>query len=176
MKQIRNIIAVLALAASFAAVQSESFNAAAQLRTGGIGGGLQSQRHEAPAISWTGKAHMTDDTHGIITITATMTDGWHIYGMDAPADGPQPTRFTFATGKTWQTEGKMTVSKAPVKSFDKSFDTELSFWEGKVTFTQKFKLIDQSATSIKCSVNYMGCNDMTCLPPATEELTIKLSK
>ena len=169
-------MAILALTAASVAVQTESFEAAAQLRTGGLGSMQSSMQQEAPAIGWTGKATMTDETHGIITITATMSDGWHIYGMEATADGPQPTRFTFSTGKAWKTEGKMTVSKAPVKSFDKSFDTELSYWEGKVTFTQKFKLIDKSATEIKCTVNYMGCNDMTCLPPATEELTLKLSK
>lgn len=179
MHKIRKCILALTLA-GVAAIQLPvspfhgGFDASAQLRGGGMG--MRPQERDNAPIKWSGTARMTSKTEGVITITATMTDGWHIYGMETPADGPQPTRFTFVTGKGWKTDGKMTVSPAPVKKMDPTFGTELTYWEGKVTFSQKFRLTDPQTDRIRCTVRYMGCDDQTCLPPATEELTLTVRR
>lgn len=178
MSMIRRTLAALALTgAAFLQFPmntgSAGFSAAAQFRPGGLATPQAQQEEQAP-ISWRASVRMTGDSEGVITMTATMADGWHIYGMETPADGPQPTRFTFSTGKEWKTVGKMTVSAAPVKKLDKTFGTELAYWEGTVTFTQKFRITDPQTKQLKCSVRYMGCNDQTCLPPATKEMTLTI--
>lgn len=167
----------LTLAASVPSTLSPfdgGFEAAAQLR-GGLGSMRQKDEAAAP-IRWTGSARMTGKSEGVITLTATMAEGWHIYGMEVPADGPQPTRFAFTTGKEWKLQGKMTVSPAPVKKMDPTFGAEMTYWERTAVFTQKFKLSDTSLSQIRCSVTFMGCNDQTCLPPATENFNLTITR
>ena len=151
--------------------------------TGGIGGAFSATAQFAPAageakapVSWRGTARMTGPDEGVIRLTATMDQGWHLYGMNMPADGPRSTQFKFEPVKGLSLSGKVTPDKAPLNKTDAMFNAEVEYWEGKVVFTQKFKL-DKNAsgiTAIKCSVTYMGCNDQTCLPPKTKEFTLKI--
>lgn len=134
------------------------------------------QDTEIPPISWHANARLTADNEGIITITADIADQWHLYGMEMPENGPKPTKFTFDVAKGWTLQGKLTVDKAPVKRFDPLCDAEVQFWEGTVVFKQKFKLTGNKPVpqNVTFSISYMGCNDQTCLPPATQKFNIRI--
>lgn len=67
-------------------------------------------------ITWRANARMISNTEGVITFTATMAEGWHLYGMQMPPDGPKPTRFTFETNTGVVLNGKLSVDKAPIKN------------------------------------------------------------
>ena len=131
---------------------------------------------ETAPITWHANARMTSDTAGTITLTAEMADGWHLYGMTMPADGPKPTRIKFDITPDWSLDGAMTVDKAAKEKFDPMFNTTVEYWEGKIIFKQHFKISSQNAkpNRIKCTISYMGCNDATCLPPAQKTLDIRV--
>lgn len=138
--------------------------------------GMGAMQQQIEPITWRGSARMTSLDTGIIRITATIADGWHLYGMEMPADGPKATAFSFKLPQGFKLVGDVTPQAAPFSKHDAMFASEVSYWEGTVTFTQRFRVTSEvtDAKSLSCSVSYMGCNDQTCLPPKTKKMTIKI--
>lgn len=131
---------------------------------------------QQPPVTWRANARLTAQNEGIITITATMAPGWHLYGTEMPADGPRATTFTYHTDKGWKLSGKTVADRKAVSKHDTMFNITVQYWEGKVVFTQRFTLNDKAnrPESIRCTIDYMGCNDQTCLPPKKKEFTLKI--
>lgn len=100
-----------------------------------------------------------------IIFKANVEDGWHLYDMNLPEGGPNSTVFSFSTVKGAELVGKVTTSQKPVAKYDDMFGMELRWYEGPVTFVQKIKVLDADAFKIEGEVEFMGCNDETCLPP-----------
>jgi thiol:disulfide interchange protein DsbD len=167
--------AIIAISLGLTALCAHS--AQAQSNADGItGASPSSEATEQPEIAWRGTARMTSDTEGVVTLTATMADGWHLYGLKMPDKGPKPTKFTFTTTPGFVLVGNVASDCASKHKHDAMFDADVTYWEGKVSFTQHFKL-DKTAgtvTSISCAVNYMGCNDETCMPPKTKNFKLKI--
>ena len=123
-------------------------------------------------VHWKTSLKMTDDTHGVITLTATIDDGWHLYDITLPQGGPQPTTVEWGTLKGVKLDGSLTPNTRPHKEHDKNFDMDLSWWTRQVTLTQRFTATEPDF-SIDGKVRYMACNDVTCSAPATEPFSHK---
>jgi len=54
---------------------------------------------------------------------------------------------------------------APTSVYDELFAMNLRWYAGSVTFTQKIKVTDAAKFKIVGEVEFMACNDETCLPP-----------
>lgn len=110
-----------------------------------------------------------DDKNGAaekeITFTATADKGWHLYDMNLPEGGPISTSFTFETLTGAETIGQPTASATPTTVFDEQFQMDLRWYAGSVTFTQKIKVTDAAKFKAEGAVEFMACNDETCLPP-----------
>ena len=65
--------------------------------------------------------------------------------------------------------GNVVADRQPAKIFDNNFQMELSWYENAVVFTQKLKVTDPNKLKIAGEVEYMVCNDETCLPPERED-------
>ena len=113
-----------------------------------------------------------------LEFTATLDEGWHLYDMNLPEGGPVSTSFIFETVKGAELVGKPVPSIKPTAFFDELFDMEVRWFAKKVTFTQKIKVTDSKKFKIDGEVEYMVCNDATCLPPEREafEFTSKQLK
>lgn len=127
-------------------------------------------------IRWRMSVKMTGEDSGTVTLRALVAPGWHLYGTSLPENGPHPTRFEFKLAGV-SLDGHMIPSRKPVSHQDSLFGMELSWWDSNVEFTQPFKLIERGSAAegnqarISVTVNYMGCNDATCLPPKSQTLT-----
>ncbi|MCD7977379.1 MAG: thioredoxin family protein [Tannerellaceae bacterium] len=110
-----------------------------------------------------------DDSNGApeksIVFTATMDRGWHLYDMNLPEGGPVSTSFDFETLTGAELIGKPVASVAPTSVYDELFAMNLRWYAGSVTFTQKIKVTDAAKFKIVGEVEFMACNDETCLPP-----------
>ena len=110
-----------------------------------------------------------DDKNGAvekeILFTATADKGWHLYDMNLPEGGPISTSFTFETLKGAELVGQPTSSVTPTTVFDEQFQMNLRWYAGCVTFTQKLKVTDAAKFKAEGAVEFMACNDETCLPP-----------
>lgn len=124
-------------------------------------------------VKWRASARMTSATEGTLTIKATIQAGWHLYGMDMPSGGPKATSLDFAGCKGVEFAGAFTPSVKPVTVHDPQFDMDVTWWEGSVTFTRRFRTTSGTPV-ITGSVTYMGCNDQTCAPPRTERFNVRI--
>ncbi len=106
-----------------------------------------------------------------ILFTAELEQGWHLYDMNLPAGGPVSTSFTFEKIVGAELIGKPQPSAAPVTVYDEQFAMNLRWYADKVTFRQKVKVTDPSKFRIAGEVEFMVCNDETCLPPERIEFS-----
>ena len=122
-------------------------------------------------VKWKSAIKMTDATNGVVTFTATVDAGWHVYGTQLPAGGPEPTSVHW-NNQGVKLVGGLTPSKAAHKQHDETFDMDLSWWTGSVTLSQKFT-VTAKEYKIEGSIRYMACDDVNCTPPKSESFSFK---
>lgn len=125
-------------------------------------------------IKWETKIEKSSDTEGKIVFNVKIDKGWHLYGFNLPKGGPKPTAITFDKINGVEFIDSIISSRAPIKTFDKTFELELSWWSEDVVFEQKFKLIDKSVKQITGKLEYQACNDVTCIAPSKELFVLDL--
>lgn len=131
---------------------------------------------QAPAnpIRWRVNVKMTTPTEGEVIIKATIDQGWHLYGMKLPKNGPKPTEINFTSSKGVQFVGDLKPSVTPETYHDPMFDLDLSCWSKSVTFRRKFKVTDATTAVVAGEIRFMGCNDVNCAPPKVEKFSKKV--
>lgn len=122
-------------------------------------------------VKWKSAIKMTDATNGVVTFTATVDAGWHMYGTHLPSGGPEPTSVQW-NNQGVKLVGGLTPSKAAHKQHDETFDMDLSWWTGSVTLSQKFT-VTAKEYKIEGSIRYMACDDENCTPPKSESFSFK---
>ena len=100
-----------------------------------------------------------------IVFTATADKGWHLYDMNLPEGGPVSTSFTFETLNGAELIGQPVPSVKPTTVYDEQFAMNLRWYPGTVSSTQKLKVTDPAKFKAEGEVEFMACNDETCLPP-----------
>lgn len=127
---------------------------------------LMAQAQILTPVTWTIRL---DDKDGFadkeIVFTATADEGWHLYDMDLPEGGPISTSFTFSVLNGVELIGSPVSSVKPTTVYDEQFAMDLRWYAGTVSFIQKLKVIDAEKFKLEGEVEYMACNDETCLPP-----------
>lgn len=123
-------------------------------------------------VTWKTSVKMTSKTEGVITMTATMQAGWHIYNTTLIEGGSyKKTSINLSESTGIKLVGAPKASAKAVTVDDKDFGL-ISYWDNKVTFTQKFKVADKTKARIIGNINYMSCNDETCMPPKNEKIDL----
>ena len=96
---------------------------------------------------------------------AIIEKGWHIYDMNLPAGGPISTSVFFGNLQGAELSGNPIASVAPIELYDKQFEMTLREYANTVSFTQKIKITDFKKFKVSGEIEFMVCNDETCLPP-----------
>ncbi|MDO9276011.1 MAG: protein-disulfide reductase DsbD family protein, partial [Lutibacter sp.] len=115
-------------------------------------------------VKWSTSVEKISDTEYNLLVTATIEAKWHLYSQNVPADGPIPTSFSFKTSQDFKLIGKTTEEKGHTVH-DPVFDMEIKYFENKATFKQRVKVSNQNAFKILGEVEFMVCDDSSCLPP-----------
>ncbi len=129
-------------------------------------------------IKW--KANVEKETEDvyILSFQATLDKGWHLYSQnEAETDeiAPTPTEFSFdATAETYQLIGE-TLEPKGIEKYDNIFEMNVKYFEDKVTFSQKIKLINSTLKSVKAEVFFSVCDDEKCLAPEVIEFDLSLT-
>lgn len=122
-------------------------------------------------VKWKIKLEDPGTVEKAIVFTATLEKGWHLYDMNLPEGGPVSTSFTFDTLNGAELVGQPTPSVQPTTVYDEQFAMNLRWYPGKVSFTQKIKVTNPAKFKVEGEVEYMACNDETCLPPERESFS-----
>ena len=125
-------------------------------------------------VKWSASSSKIGDKEYEITVTATIEEHWHIYSQFLEGDdGPIASEIDFkATGL--ELLGKTTEPKE-ITGFDKTFEMNITYHEGKVDFKQRVKVGDNFKDPVSITAFSMACNDERCLPPEEKELFINLN-
>ena len=123
---------------------------------------------------WKTKVNMIDEKIFDVVVTAQIDSSWHVYDTTRTELGPPATiiDFTIKNGGA-EKVGGLQVSQAPHKFYDDVFMMEIGYYEGTVSFTQRFNLLKESA-DFKIYVEWMTCDDTNCSPLADTEFNFSV--
>ena len=121
-------------------------------------------------VKWQKSVKMTDDKNGVVTFSATIEPGWHMYSDKLPDGGPNPLTVKWDKLEGVKLVGNLTPDKKPVTKRDDTFGMDLSWWTGKVTLSQKFEVTGEKY-NIAGEIRSQACNDSECTPPEGESFT-----
>lgn len=111
-------------------------------------------------VKWTSKVQKLSETEFNLVMEGKIEDEWHVYSQFTPADGPIPAEFKFKDAKgNFELIGK-TKESPYKKQYNDIFEVDEYYFEKKVTFTQKVKIINPKLTSIKASIDYQVCKEV----------------
>ncbi len=125
-------------------------------------------------VKWTTSTEKISDTEYNLVIKATIDKNWHLYSQNVPEDGPIPTAFTFTKTSDFELIGKPSEEKGHTVD-DKVFNMKIKFFENEATFKQKIKITSNKDIKITGEVEFMTCDDTTCLPPTYVDLNFNIS-
>ena len=126
-------------------------------------------------ITWHFSTKEISATEKQLIFSATIEQGWHLYGIDLPEGGPVATTFSFNTTKGVKLLGKVKAEHSPKVKYDKQFDMDLNWYDSNINFIQNIEITDNDY-QINGEVRYMCCNDVTCLPPTPESFSFTGNK
>lgn len=113
------------------------------------------------------------DSKGNMTIyfKANIEQGWHIYGMNMPEDGPIQTSFNFTKSNNAILSSKISTDKKESCEMDAMFALELCKYKGEVTFSKRVETKPEKNSDIEGYVEFMACNNNNCLSPTKVEFS-----
>ncbi len=116
-------------------------------------------------VQWTSEIEKVSDTEFNLIYKAEIKDKWHLYSQYLTENSGFPTEFMYDSiqqindfklvGNNKESEG--------ITKFDKVFQAELTYFEGKATFMQKVNILNPALTSITSEVIYQSCDDEKCV-------------
>lgn len=127
----------------------------------------------AQSVSWKNSVeHLGGDSYRIV-LEAAIPAPYHMYDMGPYDGGPNATEFSFTPGEGAVLEGGVEQLTRPERHYDKTFEMEIGTFAKKARFAQKVKLTEQAA-NVGVRIDWMICDDTSCLPPDDTELTITI--
>ncbi|HEV8514021.1 MAG TPA: protein-disulfide reductase DsbD domain-containing protein [Cyclobacteriaceae bacterium] len=125
-------------------------------------------------IEWQYEVNAVGKDELILKFTARMARGWHLYSQHIKEGGPMPTRFSFMPDESYLLLGQISEKGNAVKFYDDTYEMEIIWYTGVVSFAQKVRLTPKTRIA-KATIEFMTCNDYTCIP-GKQDFNIDLKK
>lgn len=125
-------------------------------------------------VQWDFSAIKINATTYEVHLTATLSDGWHIYSQTTPEGGPVPTLISFTNNPLIAISGSTKEKGKLEQRHEELFGVDVKQYSGKVVFVQKLVLKGKVKTSLNGSIEFMTCNDRECLPPKSQKFSIAI--
>ncbi len=122
-------------------------------------------------VKFTVEDRKVSDNQLELVFSAIIEKGWHVYGTDIPEDGPTAAALTITDIHGLKTDGKLIAQGKELRVMDEMYGMELSYFEGKVSFVQRFTITD-SKYSAEGYLSYGACNEENCIPPTDVDFSI----
>ena len=122
-------------------------------------------------VKWTFEKKITGKNTADLIFHARIDDTWHVYGMNIPPDGPKPTVIVIETIQNAEKSGGIQAKSKLIESYDPNFDMKLNWYAREAIFIQKITFSDAEKVHVKGYVEYMCCDDKSCLPPTKEDFS-----
>ena len=120
-------------------------------------------------IKWSYFAKRVNKTEALLYLKAKLDTRWHVYAQSVKSDAMR-LKFNYVSSKDFKLIGK-TIEPKPITKYDKTVKMDLAYFENEVVFQQKIKLT-KSPMVVKVKIEFMVCNDRSCLP--ADEITLNI--
>ena len=128
-------------------------------------------------VSWSTAVERTGENEYNLILRAQIEEGWHLYSQVVPQDGPFgspiPTTIEFKEDANFEKLGG-TSEEEGVTVDDKVFQMEIKYFEHSAEFVQSIKWNGTESGVIAGTVEFMVCDDQSCLPPSLVDLTYNI--
>ena len=128
----------------------------------------------AQQVAWSSSVEPLDEGVCRIVLEASVPSGYHMYDMGPYEGGPNATVIRFLPADGVRYEGEVQPLAEAEHHYDELFGMMIGTYSGKVRFAQLAKLSVPAAT-VRAELEWMICNDTTCMPPEDAELTVDLT-
>jgi thiol:disulfide interchange protein DsbD len=125
-------------------------------------------------VKWETSVEKISDTEYNLIATATIDKGWHLYSQIVPKNGPIPTTFAFEGNENYMKKGN-TQEDEGVEVFDKVFNMNIKYFSNKAVFKQRIKATTANSFTVTGTVEFMACDDNSCLPPTEIDLEFNIN-
>ncbi|MDE6277543.1 MAG: thioredoxin family protein [Muribaculaceae bacterium] len=131
--------------------------------------------------TWKAEIIKVSDREGIVRVTGTVEDGWHVYGTvmpeyDEKAAAPDPTTLTILPTKgvtVMDADKPAECSEEASVHFDEIMQLNLPWLTGTFTLSRSFRLDDGvNGATISGEVGYMSCSSKACISPSRYEFSL----
>ena len=124
-------------------------------------------------VSWTFSSEQNEQEVKLL-FKASIEGNWHMYDINLPEGGPISTSFHYNDSTLFDFVGEMKSNPKSHELFDTSFQMNIRYFEKEVMFEQIIKLKSDNVSSLGGHVEFVVCNDETCLPPTEIDFLFKL--
>ena len=106
---------------------------------------------------------------------AIIEEKWHLYDTELPDGGPIPTSLVFEDSTLFEFIGSIIKTPDPEIHFDDQFKMNVGYFTNEATLTQKITLKSDNPVQINGFIQFMGCDDESCLPPVEIPFSFKFN-
>lgn len=129
----------------------------------------------AAPVEWSVSTEDRNDGTVRVLFTARIEAPWHIYDLGPYDDmGPNATTVVFEPNESVTLVGGIESLTRPVRVYDSLFALEIGYFEQTARLAQTVRVKAGVKTELKARVEWMACNDESCLPPDEKDFTITL--
>ena len=129
----------------------------------------------AAPVEWSVSTEDRNDGTVRILFTARIEAPWHIYDLGPYDDmGPNATTVVFEPNESVTLVGGIESLTRPVRVYDSLFALEIGYFEQTARLAQTVRVKAGVKTELKARVEWMACNEESCLPPDEKDFTITL--
>ena len=128
----------------------------------------------AQSVKWSIAAEEPVGDSCRVVLSAEIPAGFHMYDMERYVGGPTSTSIIL-TASGAELLGTVEPQRKAHRYFDQTFGMEIGTYEGTVQFAHWVKLVDAAAT-IKAQIEWMICDDTSCMPPEDLDLTLTIGE
>lgn len=115
-------------------------------------------------VSWDIRAEKQASGEYQLIFKATIDEGFDLYSVDVPENGPLPTEFSFENAEAHFTlVGKTTEESQGKIKYDEIFEMEIKSFREFAEFRQTITITDNGAFAVQGEIAYMVCNDVGCV-------------
>jgi len=126
-------------------------------------------------VSWTFSTENLEGQEATLVFKATVDHPWHLYSANLPAGGPIPTKPYYNDSEAFSLVDKIVEDPEPKIKFDEGFQMDVGTLEGTVEFRQRVRFNGGGSQVITGEIEFQVCDDVTCLPPQTEDFSFTVN-
>ena len=128
----------------------------------------------AQSVTWKSSVEPLGGDAYRIVLEAAIPAGYHMYDMGPYEGGPTATAIVLTPGEGVQLDGPVEQLTKAHTYYDELFGMQIGTLSGKPRFAQKVHLATAKGT-VTAQLEWMICNDSSCMPPDETELTIEIA-